>query len=109
MGLAQLTEANILRVIDLRRSRHSYKEISRVTGIPYESVRSICVGRSDLPKHAGNSGRWKSRLSESDVREMLKLRSRGMSGKELAIRYGVTQSGIYRICRRNRWSYLTIL
>ena len=46
------------------------------------------------------------RLTEADVIEIRRLRTKGVTGPELAGKYGVSLSTIYMAARANSWSHL---
>jgi hypothetical protein len=49
---------------------------------------------------------YRAKLSEEDVREILRLRGTGVLQKELASRYGVSQSHISLVGRRRSWAHV---
>ena len=109
----KLTAQDVCRMLELRRLGMPYKEIGLYFDINSVTARSICLGiswrevgdRSGLPANAGKPGSY-SRLTESDVREIIRLRSAGWKLKDIALRFGLTKSGVSRICAGNRWGSL---
>ena len=51
---------------------------------------------------------WKSKLTERDVREIIKLRSDGMNRYEIADRFHIHFSSVNRIVGRRKWRHLDI-
>lgn len=60
-------------------------------------------GRANVPQ---GSARPQARLSEADVLAIRAERSTGVTGAELARRYGVHRSSIYHICQRDHWRHV---
>ncbi len=48
-----------------------------------------------------------AKLTETQVTEMRRLRSKGATGSELARRYGVKRATVYQICEYARWKHLS--
>ena len=45
-------------------------------------------------------------ITADNVREMRRLRDDGLSTGQLAIRYGISPKQVWRICRREQWSWV---
>jgi hypothetical protein len=110
----KLTAQDVCRILQLRRLGMPYKEIGLYFDINGVTARSICLGiswreigdRTNLPTNVGKPGSY-SRLTEFEVREIIRLRSAGWKLRDIALRFGLTKSGVCRICAGNRWGILS--
>lgn len=69
-----------------------------------ERLRTIADG-SYLPVMTGEANKA-SKLTEDDVREIRRLSVEGVSGVDLAVRFGVTKANISLINRRKAWTHV---
>ncbi len=110
----KLTAQDVCRILQLRRLGMPYKQIGRYFAINGVTARSVCLGiswrevgdRANPPTNVGKPGSY-SRLTETDVSEILRLRSDGLKLKDIALRYSLTKSGVSRIYAGNRWGILS--
>jgi hypothetical protein len=70
--------------------------------VPVENAEDI---RIDHPRGERNS---RSKLTDATVIEMFRLRSEGMSGKEIAERIGTSQGNVSMILARKKWSHVPV-
>ena len=77
-------------------------------GTQLDNVRDMHTkGRWVMPRTAGpGEGNGNARLSAKDVRDILAAKRAGVSGNELANRYGVSRSHIYAICGGHKWRHV---
>jgi transcriptional regulator len=58
-------------------------------------------------RDSDKNGRPHGKLNDEKVREIRRLSDRGMSQRDLAWQFGVTQANISVIIRRKTWKHVT--
>jgi len=110
----KLTAQDVCRILQLRRLGMPYKTDRALFRYKWSNRSICCLGiswrevgdRANLPTNVGKPGSY-SRLTETDVSEILRLRSDGLKLKDIALRYSLTKSGVSRIYAGNRWGILS--
>lgn len=110
---------SVLAIKDLLLSGHSLVEASRITGVPLHRVTSISKGETWRSVTEWNSvvngkrGRIKgtkchaAKLDDSKVTEIKEMILSGIPDKEIADRFGVTQTNIQIIRKGRGWRHVT--
>ena len=73
-------------------------------GTHQNNVDDMMAKRRNIPPRGSMQGQ--SKLTEDDVREIRKLLDQGLSYRDIAARYNVTNGNIYLIKHNRRWSHL---
>lgn len=80
------------------------------------------ISHAENIRHARDNGRFApsvqsrpgerhplSKLSDSEVREIFRLRRSGVSGKDVAKRFGIGPSAVYAIANGKSWAHLNLV
>lgn len=70
---------------------------------------SVAANHADKRAHGTmplGEGHGHAKLSESQVAEIRRLRSLGVSGKAIGRRFGVSDTWVYRIANRKNWTHV---
>jgi hypothetical protein len=111
----KLRPENIPVILALRRYGFSCREIAALFSVGAWCIQAILarrtwkeltVGYVDVQNPVSGSRSHLSKITEDDVKNILRLHAEGVSRKELGAKYGLTKSGICRIISRNRWKHV---
>jgi hypothetical protein len=116
MSAPKLKDSQIPVILFLRREGVAFKVIAEKFGVGVQTISAICSGRSwkhlglsHVPGLKGWSAKGEkcslSKLKLPQVVELRRLRSQGASLPELAERFGLSKSGVWRVCA-DRWLHV---
>lgn len=103
---SKLTPSQVIEIVSLEQQGVSQAEIAKQYGVPQSSVWKICRGHAWTrvtgltPVEPGRPS-GKSKLTEDQIDEIVRLCASGMSQESVAKLYGITQTGVcYRLRQR---------
>jgi HNH endonuclease len=94
------------RMRELRKAGYTFHRIAEVTGFSMTAVYNRC-NDIDVDAYPRGKSNTSSKLTESNVREIRRLRFEGVGRNELAERYGVTPVTVHNIVTRKTWTHVT--
>lgn len=98
-----------LQALQDGRARHVYTDEQRAA-ISKSLLDGYANGTRKKEKsesHKNKIGQFYAKLTDDEVREIRKLRSEGITGRELAKRYGSNTGTISAICRLKRYRWVS--
>ena len=102
-----LTETKVLEIRKLRADGTKFRVIAEMYGVSLSAIAMVVYryNWTHLPSAASEKP-YRSRLEESQVLEIRRLRSEGLKLKVIAEMYSVSLSAISGVVYRNNWKHI---
>jgi DNA-binding NarL/FixJ family response regulator len=108
---AKLTDDKVRQIITLLVEGQGHRNIAEQLGVEHTTIGRIARGQAwphiPRPPNFENLIRHsRAKLTESQVREIRRLKKEGLADREIASRFGVTRSAVGRIASGKHWAWL---